>query len=241
MLSNHVDKTYHLFILQLVMPILALWVIFTQFSFGWFIASLVMFFLMRCVGAVITYHRILGHRTHTMHPVVEFICTGLGFYGSMSSPIEFCAAHVNHHKFMDTEKDPHSPKHIGWKAMFPLFWTGRDQGDIKTIVRLGKNKISRFYHDYYWYLIFVPLLLWPISTNAFLYLFVVPVGFSLATLTISTLNHDENGPKDMGLLYGILTGGEHHHTWHHSHAVDTSGEGFVDVIANLIATKRLSK
>lgn len=236
-----VDKTYHLFVLQLVMPILAVWVVVANFSWPWVIASLVMFFLMRCVGAVITYHRILGHRTHTMHPIVEFICVGLGFYGSMSSPIEFCAAHTNHHKYMDTEKDPHSPKHIGWKAMFPLFWTDRYNGDIRTAIRLSKNKAARFYHDNYWVLIFAPLLLLLVSVEAFLFLFVVPTGLSLATLTISTMNHDDNGPRDMGILYGILTGGEHHHTWHHSHATDTSGEGLIDTIANLIATKRLVK
>lgn len=234
-----VDKTYHLFVLQIVMPIFAVWAIISHFSWPWVLASVVMFFLMRCVGAVITYHRILGHRTHTMDPVVEFICVGLGFYSSMSSPIEFCAAHTNHHKYMDTEKDPHSPKHIGWKAMFPVFWTDRYNGDIRTALRLSKNKAARFYHDYYWYLIFAPFLLLLISTNAFLFLFVVPTGLSLATLTISTMNHDENGPKDMGIIYGIITGGEHHHRWHHDHATDTSGEGWLNTIANSIATKRV--
>lgn len=239
MRTARVDKTYLLFVLQLLMPLLAVWSIYTYFTWLWFLTALVMFFLMRCVGAVITYHRIHGHRTHTMRPVVEFICTGLGFYGSMSSPIEFCAAHTNHHKYMDTEKDPHSPKYIGWKAMFPLFWTDRYNGDVRTAIRLSKNKSARFYHDNYWVLIFAPLLLLFISIESFLFLFVIPTGISLATLTISTLNHDSNGPKDMGIIYGVITGGEHHHRWHHEHAADTSGEGWLNTIANLIATKRV--
>ena len=241
MFLQNVDRTYHLFVLQLIMPVIAVWATLTYFTWPWFIAALVMFFLMRCVGAVVTYHRIHGHRTHTMHPVVEFICTGLGFYGSISSPIDFCSTHVNHHKYMDTEKDPHSPKYLGWKAMFPLFWVDRQTGDLRTMVRLGKNKITRFYHDYYWPLLLVPFLLLFVSLEAFLFLFVVPTGLSLFTLSISTLNHDENGPKKMPWWYGVLTGGEHHHKWHHEHATDTSGEGWLDYVANAVGTRRVKK
>lgn len=233
-----VDKTIHLFILQLTLPFIALWAVLTHFSVLWFLASIVVFFLMRCVGAVITYHRILGHRTHIMHPILEFICIGFGFYGNFTSPIDFCSTHVNHHKYMDTIKDPHSPKYLGWKACFPIFWKNRTSGDLRTIVRLSKNKIAMFYHNHYWPLLLVPFLLLFISLDAFLFLFVVPSGLSLFTLTISTLNHDENGPRDMGIIFGILTGGEHHHTWHHKHASDTSGEGLIDKIANIIACKR---
>ena len=235
---KRIDKTYHLFVLQIVMPIIAIWVVINYATIPLILASIIMFFLMRSVGVVITYHRILGHRTHELHPIMEFICTGLGFYGSMSSPIEFCASHVDHHKYMDTERDPHSPKYLGWKAMFPVFWNGRGTGDLRTIVRLNKNKIAKFYHDFYWPLLFVPFLLLFVSLNAFLFLFVVPVGMTLSTLSISTLNHDEHGPKQMGLIFGILTGGEHHHKWHHEHATDTSGEGLINTVANIIAKKR---
>jgi sterol desaturase/sphingolipid hydroxylase (fatty acid hydroxylase superfamily) len=109
------------------------------------------------------------------------------------------------------------------------------------MVRLSKNKITRFYHDYYWPLLLVPFLLLFVSLNAFLFLFVVPTGISLFTLSISTLNHDENGPKKMPSWYGILTGGEHHHKWHHEHATDTSGEGWLDYVANAVGTKRVKK
>ena len=36
------------------------------------------------------------------------LVTGVG------SPLMFAATHRQHHKFHDTEKDPHSPEHIGW-------------------------------------------------------------------------------------------------------------------------------
>lgn len=220
------------------MPFIGLYILVIYFSPIWVLVSCLMFFLMRSVGVVMTYHRVHCHRTHIMHPIIEFICTSLGFYGSLSSPIEFCASHQDHHKYMDTPKDPHSPKYLGWKAMFPIFWVGRGSGDLRTIVRLNKNKITKFYHDYYWYLILLPFSLAFISTNAFLFIFVLPTAMTLVSLSISVLNHDDSGPKQMSKLYGILTGGEHHHKWHHEHATDTSQEGFIHSFLNLIAKER---
>lgn len=58
------------------------------------------------------------------------------------------------------------------------------------------------------------------------------------SLAFSTLNHDNNGPKNMSILFGILTGGEHHHVWHHNNPGDTSGEGLIHHIANFISIKK---
>ena len=44
------------------------------------------------------------------------LVTGLG------SPLSFVASHRQHHKYSDTEKDPHSPDHIGWKRVYFLDW-----------------------------------------------------------------------------------------------------------------------
>lgn len=200
-----------------------------------------MFFLMRSVGYVMTYHRILSHETHKMNPILEFFCIGLGFYGSMSSPLDSASTHNNHHRYMDTEKDPHSPKYLGWRAWFPLYWTDKDKGHFKTIVRLSKNPRVMFFHKNYWILVPLPLLLLLVSINAFLFIWVVPAGISLVTLSMSVFNHDKNGPKKMSILYGILTGGEHHHKWHHDHATDTSGEGLLNTFMNIIANKYKSK
>ena len=236
------DRRYTLLIAQLVTPFITILALWKYATFPLVALSLVMWFMMRCVGSVITYHRIHGHMSHTMHPVVEFICTALGFYGSLSSPMQFCSVHTNHHKYTDTDKDPHPYNIIGWKVMFPVFWydAGKAAGDLRTVVRLRRNKIANFFHDYYWYLLPLPLLLILISWNAFLFAYVVPLGMTLWSLGLSTLNHDKNGgAKYMGELFGILTLGEHHHEWHHNNPSDTSGEGWLNMVINLIATKRV--
>jgi stearoyl-CoA desaturase (delta-9 desaturase) len=42
--------------------------------------------------------------------------------GSSGSPIAFSYVHRLHHKFTDTENDPHSPKHIGRWRVWLLLW-----------------------------------------------------------------------------------------------------------------------
>ena len=232
------DKRYVILITYLCSPIvIGLSIYF--FSLPYFLVSLLLFFLMRTVGSVITFHRILGHRTHKLHPWVEFLCVTIGFYGSLASPIEFAASHSLHHKYVDTKDDPH-PYSLGWKRLMPIFWYNSDPkgGDIRTIVRLKRNKITNFYHENYWYLIWAPLLLLLVSWQAFLFLFLLPMSLTQISTSISTLNHDENGPKNMGKLFGIITGGEHHHKWHHDRPGDTSGEGWIHNIANFIAMKK---
>lgn len=231
------DKAKFLFVLQLILPLLALWAVIVYSSLSWLLVSVLVFFLFRCIGYTLTYHRVITHQTHVMHPVVEFLCLALGFYGSMSTPLEAASIHMNHHKYMDTERDPHSPKHIGWKAWFPMFWVDKDKGDYKTIVRLSRNPRVMFFQKHYWLLMCVPLVLLLISLKAFLFLWLVPGAISLVTLSWSTFNHDADGPMNRGIIFGILTGGEHHHKWHHNHATNTSMEGFVDIILNIIARK----
>lgn len=233
------DKAKFLFALQLTLPVLALWAIVVYGSIPWLAASIVIFLLFRCIGYTLTYHRVITHQTHIMHPVVEFLGLALGFYGSMSTPLAAATLHMNHHKYMDTPRDPHSPKYIGWRAWFPLFWVDKDKGDHKTALRLSKNPRVMFFQKHYWLLMCVPLVLLLISLKAFLFIWVVPAAASLVTLSWSTFNHDNNGPMSRGIIFGILTGGEHHHKWHHNHAMDTSGEGFVDVILGLIAKRRM--
>jgi hypothetical protein len=50
------------------------------------------------------------------------------------------------------------------------------------------------------------------------------------------MNHDENGAKNMGFWYGIISGAEHMHKNHHN---DISNEGWINTITDIIATKRV--
>lgn len=239
MLSKPIDKRYIFAAFQIIGPFISIWALYQYATLPLVITALIMFFLFKCIGHVITYHRILCHSTHKMHPVVEFICTGLGFYGGLISPVGWCAMHVNHHKYADTWKDPHPPTLLGWKALFAIFWndSGPTSGDKRTVLRLKRNPIANFYDVYYWPLLALPFTLLLISPQIFFFVFFIPMIMSLWSLHMTVYGHDESGPKYKGLIYGILSMGEHHHKWHHDHPNDTSGEGWLHNLIELIATR----
>ena len=237
-----IDKRYALTVMQLIGPPVALWAIYMYATLPWLLVSIAMFMLIKTIGVTITYHRIHGHNTHKMHPIVESVCTFLGLHGTYSSPIDYCASHAFHHKYADTEKDPHSVKHMGWKVMFPILWDtgGPTGGDLRTVVRLMRNKITLFFHRNHFLLLAVPYLLLFVSVELFFFGYFIPASAAQWAGSYATLNHDNDGPIDRGFIYSLVTGGEHKHVWHHNNPGDTSGEGWLNTVANMIARKRIA-
>jgi fatty-acid desaturase len=237
-----INRIHALTTAQLTIPFVAIWAIIYYATLPWILVSLMMFFFMRVIGGAITYHRIHNHRTHTMNPIMELVCTAFGFYGSLMSPLEFCVSHDNHHKYHDTDKDPHPCKLKGWKVIFPILWNDSlSSENLRTLVRLKRNKIVNFFYEKYWFLLLLPFLLLLISLPAYLFIYIVPLALSLLSTSTASLNHDENGPKNMGFWYGILSGGEHMHKHHHDRPYDTSKDGWINTVTNIIATKRIEK
>jgi fatty-acid desaturase len=235
-MDQQIDKRNILTAIQLIGPFVVLWALVQYATLAWVATAMIMLFLMRIVGGSIFYHRILCHHTHDVHPAVEIIGTTLGFYGSFMPPADFCITHFNHHKYADTEQDPHCHSTQGWKTMFPILWNITNQVDFRTVIRLRKNKIVNLFSEKYWLMASLPLLLLLISLEAFLFLFLIPCTLSIWSAAISTMNHDENGAKNMGFWYGIVSGAEHKHKNHHN---DISDEGWINIIINLIAKKRV--
>ena len=67
------------------------------------------------------YHRYFSHRSFKTSRVAQFIFAVLGAASVQRGPIWWAAHHRHHHRYSDTEKDPHSPRqkgllrsHMGW-------------------------------------------------------------------------------------------------------------------------------
>ena len=66
------------------------------------------------------YHRYFAHRTYKMARVPQAIMAFGGTTAAQKGPLWWAANHRDHHRYADTEKDPHSPQqgvwwsHIGW-------------------------------------------------------------------------------------------------------------------------------
>lgn len=234
------DKRYLLFAIQVIGTPIALWALFTQATWPLLLATCVMFFLFKCVGITVTYHRILAHRAGKWrNSLIEFICITLGFYGSLISPIGWAGIHTDHHKYADTDKDPINPEILGWKGWFMIFWinSGPENGDIRAMVRVRRSKIAAFYHDHYYKMILLPLLLLVVP-KVFFFFFFIPLLMSLWSQQLTVYSHDANGPYEkMNWFYAVASMGEHYHKWHHDHPNDTSGEGWIHYITRALTYK----
>ncbi|MGD9683718.1 MAG: acyl-CoA desaturase [Candidatus Obscuribacterales bacterium] len=85
-----------------------------------FIALFLLFYIWHALGITIGYHRLLSHRTFRCSKIVEYLLVLPGYLAFEGSPIWWATIHRAHHKHVDTELDPHSPRfgllnaHFGW-------------------------------------------------------------------------------------------------------------------------------
>jgi fatty-acid desaturase len=84
------------------------------------IAGILMFYPILYLGESLGYHRMFGHKafkSKKWYPYLSAFLGSISFYGD---PLRAALVHRLHHKHVDTELDPHSPKHgrfhayIGW-------------------------------------------------------------------------------------------------------------------------------
>ncbi len=66
------------------------------------------------------YHRYFAHRSYRLARVPQFLLAFAGTTAAQKGPLWWAANHREHHKYTDTERDPHTPlkgfwwSHIGW-------------------------------------------------------------------------------------------------------------------------------
>jgi len=100
------------------------------------------------LGISVTFHRNLTHKSYKTHSWITKLGTLLGTFSNTGSSIAWVATHMNHHKYADTEKDPHSPRHTGLKV-FALEYD-LDISKVRwTMKYLIHDRYHMFLHKYY--------------------------------------------------------------------------------------------
>lgn len=81
-----------------------------------FFVYFLVFYVWHVLGVTIGYHRLLAHRSFKCPKLIEYFFVVGGYMAFESSPIWWACLHRAHHRFTDTEKDPHSPRFGNAKA-----------------------------------------------------------------------------------------------------------------------------
>lgn len=126
------------------------------------------------------------------------------------------AIHREHHRFSDTEKDPHSPL---FKSMWRVqFLTYLCDVKLKYVVDLARDADHVFFAKYYWY---INAIVWAVLyaiNPAWLAFWFAMLGIITVKLNlVNTLLHynDKPGAKNSVMLAALFLSGEPFHANHH--------------------------
>jgi stearoyl-CoA desaturase (delta-9 desaturase) len=183
-----------------------------------------MYFLIFGFGVSMTFHRSITHCGLEMNPVLEMIGKFFASIGGTGSPISWVLIHRAHHKYSDTDKDPHSAKDI-LKYVIGKYPTVSARGMRK----LAESKFNKFIHRHYYLVIFAYGAIWAIfGIEYFFYGFVYPMVLNMVaghlvnwyTHSNYITNYRLYKTKDTSqnnVIIGLVTWGEGFHNTHHKY------------------------
>lgn len=198
--------------------------IFTS-QYVYLVTSLVVYWIIGVLGINVYLHRLLSHRSFKTYTFIEKILGIISVITTVGSPLAWVCIHRQHHRKCETDKDPHSPYHIGnlnaWFGLwnnFPL--------DIKLVRDLRRDPFQRYLHKNYVKLIFCyVLILLIIDPILIIYVYAIPACLCLhSTSAIIVIAH-KHGYKTYNLGYdqsrnswiaNLITLGEGWHNNHHA-------------------------
>ncbi|KAK9109642.1 hypothetical protein Sjap_017702 [Stephania japonica] len=105
-----------------VMLTLHLMCLFAPSTFNWkaFWVAAILYVVTGIFGIFLSYHRHLSHSSFKLPKLLEYFFAYCGVQALQGHPIDWVSRHRFHHKFTDTERDPHTPvdgfwfSHINW-------------------------------------------------------------------------------------------------------------------------------
>jgi sn-1 stearoyl-lipid 9-desaturase len=183
---------------------------------GWqhYLIAIVAYFCIGGLGMIMGYHRLLTHRSFKCSKWFEHMITYFATLSLTGPALDWIAIHREHHKFGDTENDPHSPDYKGRLRVH--FLTMYTPVSIKYAGKDLRNKFLLFQRKHYFLInIITGLILYLIDPFAVIYLWLFPaaltIGFGTLILSVS---HRDKAPHNDFIL-GILTWGDGFHKEHH--------------------------
>lgn len=184
-------------------------------------------------GLAITvgYHRLLAHRAFKAHPLITFLSLFFGAAAFEESALQWASQHRDHHKYVDTERDPYNIKqgffyaHIGWILFH------NHTIDYRNVKDLQQNRLIMHQHQNYvlWAIgagILLPLISGAIFSNWWSAVLIAVFGritfVHHGTFFINSVCHyfgkatyDPNCTAKDHWVVALVTNGEGYHSFHH--------------------------
>jgi stearoyl-CoA desaturase (delta-9 desaturase) len=190
--------------------------------------TILSFYILNILGIWMTLHRYYSHKSFEFcYPFIKYIFTVIAVLAGRGSPLGWVYLHRQHHAYSDTEKDPHSPKYVGYKLFG--FDHYKKQEEHKMQIFLIKDMMTTehlFTHK--WYIAIISIfctLLASISIELLYFGWILPAlliqfsqsnfnyfGHTYGYTNYETRDHSKNNL----FLFPIILG----EAWHNNHHGD---------------------
>ncbi len=103
---------------------------------SWFaIMFMLLFYVLRMFSITAFYHRYLSHKTFETSRLVQFIFVLIGTMSAQRGPLWWAAHHRFHHRYTDTQQDPHSSTHGFWYSHIVWFLNAKNFPLRKEVIK----------------------------------------------------------------------------------------------------------
>ncbi len=203
-------------------------VIFNQASAWWLLSSYIGWFVIGFIGFNIFYHRYIAHSTFQTYRILEIIGVYLGLLSGRGSPVWMANIHTPyHHRYSDTELDPHTPTKGFWYAYFA--WQNNPPNLNPIFCRkMLRDTVMKFMSDHYYKIFWITfVILFLIKWELAVFLFIG--GGVLQTHSeaiIATFGHTNNfgtrehatddNSRNLRGIFNWITLGSGLHNNHHA-------------------------
>lgn len=119
--SNRPPLAWSIIIYMATIHFVALFALFpSNFSWGAIGVAFILYWITAGWGITLGFHRLATHRSFDTPKLVEYFFIFCGALACQGGPIDWVGLHRIHHKYSDTEPDPHDSNrgfwwsHLGW-------------------------------------------------------------------------------------------------------------------------------
>jgi len=210
---NKITYAHGIFFLQ-ILAYLSVIPMIMYASFEHYVIGVFFYFLFGCLGMIMGYHRLHSHRSFHTPLWFEKVITIFATMSLTGPAIDWVAIHRAHHKWHDTEKDPHSPDYKG--RLHVHFLTMFTEVSPRFAMDLIRNNFYMWQRKNYFHIIGIyAIILLLIDPFAIVYAWLFPAFLTvfLGTLILSASHRDGEAHDDF--ILGILTWGDAFHKTHH--------------------------
>jgi fatty-acid desaturase len=204
-----------IFVLQILAYLSVIPMILYATWWQWLVAAF-LYFVFNGLGMIMTYHRLLTHRSFTCPKWLEYTLSFITTFSFTGSAITWIAIHRKHHKYADTEKDPHSPDYLGfWRVQF---FTAFADVEGRYATDLMRDRFYKWQHKYYTKICYAAIIIFAfIDPMLTVYGLLFPAALTLffGTLVLSWA-HKDYQPRTV-LWLALITFGDAFHDVHHDH------------------------